>query len=423
MAYRIFFSWQSDTPNAIGRSFIQACIEQAIKAIKADASIDLADRDITVDRDTRGVPGSPPIMETIFRKIDEAAVFVADFSYVAHRIDGSRTPNPNVCIEHGYALKSLGWRRVLAVMNTCMGDPGQHELPFDIRHTRRPMLFSCADGANRETREEAKDALTRQLITALKAVFDDETARTEMGDKSGEEFRIRQAAAEAAINELSFDAGRGGVPKIVTRPRLILRLVPFAATLNQRLSPQLVSDVLDRFSSHFDAPVEGDCDAKQWWRCARPHQRRPAQNPETSWLVRIARPGYFEFQINIGQRIDDDRDILVDGLSLESTVVGMLENLATCAVELGLGGAALVSVTLDGVEDVRLMRGHSAIKKRISEPYVVPPAARLVDLSNPMASLLHEQLDIFWQASGWSDGSPSFENGSWAGYLNRHSED
>jgi Molybdopterin-binding domain of aldehyde dehydrogenase len=50
-------------------------------------------------------------VETIFRKIDKAAAFVPDLTLVSERRDGRPTPNPNVLIEYGWALKSLGHGR------------------------------------------------------------------------------------------------------------------------------------------------------------------------------------------------------------------------------------------------------------------------------------------------------------------------
>jgi len=45
-----------------------------------------------------------------------------------------KTPNPNVPIELGYAVKTLGWERVICVVN---GDYCNIEhLPFDIRNNR-----------------------------------------------------------------------------------------------------------------------------------------------------------------------------------------------------------------------------------------------------------------------------------------------
>jgi hypothetical protein len=177
MPHHIFFSWQSDTPNRVGRSFIETCLGRTIGELQADADVDPADRDMAVDRDTRDVPGMPPVIDTIFGKIDRAAVFVSDLTYVAERAGGGRTPNPNVCIEHGYALKALSWRRVIAVMNTAMGHPDQHDLPFDVRHTRRPISFNLPEGADASARRVAADGLVRQLKGALKAVFGDTGAR------------------------------------------------------------------------------------------------------------------------------------------------------------------------------------------------------------------------------------------------------
>lgn len=38
-------------------------------------------RDLEIDQDTQGVPGSPPIAETILAKIDVADIFVADLTF------------------------------------------------------------------------------------------------------------------------------------------------------------------------------------------------------------------------------------------------------------------------------------------------------------------------------------------------------
>jgi hypothetical protein len=68
MPLRIFFSWQSDTPNAVGRTMIEACLERAIGTLQADAEIDLADRELSVDKDTLHVPGSPPAVAVAVKR-------------------------------------------------------------------------------------------------------------------------------------------------------------------------------------------------------------------------------------------------------------------------------------------------------------------------------------------------------------------
>ncbi len=75
MGKTIFWSWQSDLDARVTRNLIREALVQAIKALSV--GLEEAERP-GIDHDTRGVPGSPGIVETIHRKIDEAAVFVAD---------------------------------------------------------------------------------------------------------------------------------------------------------------------------------------------------------------------------------------------------------------------------------------------------------------------------------------------------------
>jgi hypothetical protein len=569
MTHHIFFSWQSDTPNRVGRSFIETCVGRAIGELQADADIDPADREMAVDRDTLDVPGMPPIVETIFGKIDRAAVFLSDLTYVAERAGGARTPNPNVCIEHGYALKALSWRRVIAVMNTAMGHPDQYDLPFDVRHTRRPISFDLAEGADAATRKAAADSLVRQLKAALKAVFGDVKARAAMAEpapaephphdvdllgrvhhqlpqslrqflhqhsfgtpyslatldsvhemnqdwvggafefhdpavqaafaevrrvarqfgglvlerihatrpnieigspktdedlekgvrpgtlkaikamdelatelsaaidnfdrtardrirvasgahaaamaNNGAAEQVRKDVAETALNELAMDANRGGLPEIVTRPRVALRLAPFASGDGRRLDPGRVAEIQLRFPPNTEDRVATDSDGRQWWSCRTPRRAKANHNPETEWRMRLVRPGYLEYEAKIGARIDDDPQILVDGRQLEAIIILNLQRMAGIAAELGLAGPALIAVTLDGMEDVELTRARPG-GRRIRRPQIYLPIAQVDDLTAPLADALREQLDILWQAAGWPDGSPSFGAGEWAGY-------
>ena len=91
-----------------GRISSERALERAVGKIGEDTKLEEAVRDLEVDCDTKGVPGSPPIVDTIFRKIDAATVFVPDLTFVGTRPDGRPSPpNPNVLIEYGWALKSL----------------------------------------------------------------------------------------------------------------------------------------------------------------------------------------------------------------------------------------------------------------------------------------------------------------------------
>jgi hypothetical protein len=66
----IFFSWQADTPEEYGRKFVEAALTRALELLGADTVVDPAirDRGLAVDSDTRGIAGSPPIVDIIFKR-------------------------------------------------------------------------------------------------------------------------------------------------------------------------------------------------------------------------------------------------------------------------------------------------------------------------------------------------------------------
>lgn len=72
---KIFYSWQSDLPNKFNRGFIEDCIKRTIKKYKDTITID-------ADRDVQNNTGSPDIANTIFAKIDDCDLFIADISII-----------------------------------------------------------------------------------------------------------------------------------------------------------------------------------------------------------------------------------------------------------------------------------------------------------------------------------------------------
>lgn len=141
----IFYSWQSDLPSNNNRNLIQSSIEKAVKSLNKKAIA------ISADRDTAGKLGTPDIVETIFNKIDEADVFIADVSIINNDSSTKKTPNPNVLLELGYAAKAIGWDRIICIINS---DYGVHEeLPFDLR-TRRIYSYSPSNSDKSEIKSE-----------------------------------------------------------------------------------------------------------------------------------------------------------------------------------------------------------------------------------------------------------------------------
>lgn len=156
----IFYSWQSDLPNSTNRGFIEDCLNRAIKDVRADEELKL---DPCLERDTRGVPGSPDIAATIFDKIRRADIFVGDVSFINPEAGGRRTPNPNVLVELGFAAGCLGWDRIICVFNEATGSIS--DLPFDIR-PRRVRAYKLAEGQEKAEPRKA-------LVSVLKADITD----------------------------------------------------------------------------------------------------------------------------------------------------------------------------------------------------------------------------------------------------------
>ena len=132
-------------------------------------------RRFTLDHDRQGVAGGPDLAATIFRKIDAAAVFVADVTLVGSTDPATpqgaaqqrkRLINSNAAIEYGYAQHGLGDEAILMVQNTHYGD--REGLPFDLKHKAGPIQYRLAPDAIRKEIEAEHAKLHATLIEALK---------------------------------------------------------------------------------------------------------------------------------------------------------------------------------------------------------------------------------------------------------------
>ena len=154
--FKIFYSWQSDLSGSKTRYFIRDCIDDAI-AFAGESEALEAIR----DEATKDMTGSPNIVTTLFSKIDECDLFVADvtlcFSGDTNK-NGvvKRSPNPNVLLELGYAVKTLGWDRIICFSNTDFGS----DYPFDIAQNRRTPYSLDGKDRNDVRRKMAKTVFT-----------------------------------------------------------------------------------------------------------------------------------------------------------------------------------------------------------------------------------------------------------------------
>jgi hypothetical protein len=158
-----FYAWQSDTPRKLNRDLIAIALQAAAERISTDPSLDVI---LDIDSDTQGIPGTPPVTETILKKIGQCDYFVPDVTFVAKTDQGKRLPNPNVMIEYGYALHRHGHRAMLPVMNTAFGPPD--ELPFDMVHLRHPIMYEAAVSVGDKERRTAREKLSAILEAKLR---------------------------------------------------------------------------------------------------------------------------------------------------------------------------------------------------------------------------------------------------------------
>lgn len=177
---KVFWSWQSDTPGKTGRHFVRRALHDAIEELRQPKDIEEpSERDVKdglhLDHDRLGVTGSPRLLDTIFKKIDACAVFVADVTPVSiipaegfgdDERPEKRNMNPNVAIELGYALKTVSELNVLMVLNTNYG--ARKHLPFDIQANAGPIMYNLPPDAD-ATRIKGEAANLRgQFVAALR---------------------------------------------------------------------------------------------------------------------------------------------------------------------------------------------------------------------------------------------------------------
>jgi len=172
----VFYSWQSDLPERTNRSFIKDALSRAIKTLGKELPIEDAQRNtLSLDHDTKNVPGMPEITKTILEKISNCSVFVPDLTTVG--TTGATDPrrplqNPNVLIELGYAFSVLPYERIMAVVNEQFGS-AIDTMPFNLRHRRAPIAYSLSADATLEERTSQRRRLERQFLYALRNLVSD----------------------------------------------------------------------------------------------------------------------------------------------------------------------------------------------------------------------------------------------------------
>jgi len=278
MKHVIFYSWQSDAKAAINRTFIENALEAAKKNIHLDDSVEV---ELSIDRDTQGVGGSPDIAATIFAKIDSADIFVCDVSLIG-KTDKRSIPNPNVLLELGYAIKSKGWDNIILVLNMASGSI--QELPFDLR-TRRVVPYEAhPDEADRSAE---KKKLAGQLEGLLRAMFGklektkDAALATHTVDLVKEQIQEDKRIALQALVHGVIEESVGllqddkfALSEDATTESLLRRIRNYEEVMLQPLKvvatgcyfdskPEIWIEAIDRIANAYEGKHEGT--GARWW--------------------------------------------------------------------------------------------------------------------------------------------------------------
>jgi len=227
---KVFWSWQSDTPAKNNHYLVRDALELALKIVADDLDLDEAARP-EIDHDTKDEPGLVSIVDSIFKKIEQAKVFVGDVTFVGQTPKGKLLPNPNVMIELGHALTSLGPERIILVANKAYGgDP--EDLPFDLRHRRAPITYSLAHDSTPSERNRAKDVLAKALAGALSLclgkVIQDAAKVISFpaaAPRSDDRSTWLQAGEKIEHHDFFHDAGIQRW-EVLEEPRFYMRIIP-----------------------------------------------------------------------------------------------------------------------------------------------------------------------------------------------------
>jgi hypothetical protein len=399
----LFYSWQMDRPTKVCRDFIRMALDEAVAILAASGDIALK-----IDSDTQDVAGTPAITETILGKIRSCDIFLADMTFVAQAGE-KLIPNPNVMGEYGYALHAKGTPRILLVMNEAYG-PAK-ELPFDLHHLRHPEGYAVdegvADGARRADRKE----LGRRLADYIKLIAKEvaaEAARTASERSQALSVAWWNAVQQRQINDR---------PALVSSPSVLVHVLPATTLTAHDLDPREVKPFRRLLKADDDAEAITGADGHHWWAHGPKRPVDSGLNPETSWYGRLIQPGVAEWEVNIGELIDDDPSIVVNGKHLEWIIVNAVDRSLELAARLNLQGPSLVGVVLYGLENVELsgrFKTQPLRKPSLPLPVSILPAGTLKS-----GDYLRKAFDRLWMSAGFEDGSPSYRDDRWAGYKLR----
>jgi hypothetical protein len=161
------------------------------------------------------------------------------------------------------------------------------------------------------------------------------------------------------------------------------------------------------------ARVEESTRLGEWVSHEPPQPVAGKPNPEAGWATRLVQPGHLEWSKALAEPDMFAFEYGVEGVALERWILTSLRRSGDLYRRLGLQGPAVMRLTLEGAEHVRLTRARPGGGK-IGLPFLALGPALIQDLEAPKVAELEPLLEDLWQASGWDSGSPSIGGQDWA---------
>lgn len=235
--FKIFYSWQSDLPQNKTKLFIRECIDEAITLALDSEAIEAVR-----DEATLGTTGSPDIVDTLFSKIDECDLFIADVTlcFTEDEEKVKRSPNPNVMLELGYAVKTLGWNRIICLCNTDFGE----KFPFDFDHNRRTSYSFKASSRMRE-----KNRISKIIFENI-SVLRNELPRARAGEATHilGSYDFKQKKVTTILDPLKIEEQEGFILHN-------LELIETSKKLVEKIKTMIVKDEMDHSINVFKADI------------------------------------------------------------------------------------------------------------------------------------------------------------------------
>jgi len=181
VAYKLFYSYQSDIDPKLNSDFIKEALNKAISILKKKDKLE-----VQLDYGFRKTGGNAPLLQTMLDKIDECDMVLCDFTLTSSRIDPPLTrlfswrkrvfysglkiftekhsANPNVLFEAGNSVYAKTYNRTILIMNEAFG-PADN-LSVDFKGLRHPIKYNYVGLENE--REHIIKELTNDLRAAIK---------------------------------------------------------------------------------------------------------------------------------------------------------------------------------------------------------------------------------------------------------------